>query len=109
MVATRRLRGAKDHGVINLLPYLGRGVKRCLGIPRRQGHGSIAAGVLLILCLVFIQSLATLIYFFTFFFFLSCPGTNDTDMQGKGRGGGSQREPWVAQEMGGVEEATKPP
>lgn len=48
-------RGGRDHGAINL-PFLGRGAKRCLGIPRRQGHGSIAAGVLLILLLVFIQA-----------------------------------------------------
>lgn len=32
------LRGGRDHGIINLIPFLGRGVKRCLGIPRRQGH-----------------------------------------------------------------------
>jgi hypothetical protein len=49
-------RGGKDHGIIKILPFLGRGVKRCLGIPRRQGHGSIAAGVLLIMFLVFIRA-----------------------------------------------------
>lgn len=32
-------RGGRDHGIINLLPFLGRGANRCLGIPRRQWHG----------------------------------------------------------------------
>lgn len=33
------LRGGRDHGIINPIPFLGPGAQRCLGIPRWQGHG----------------------------------------------------------------------
>lgn len=67
-------RGGRDHGITNP-PFLGRGVGRCLGIPRR--HGSIAAGVLLILLLVFIQACSHGVgAFFSHWIY-------DTEVQGK--------------------------